>query len=164
MQNQPVPTLEVSVDATELERVYTEVGPSLQRAVLLYSGDADVASESVAEAFAQALRRGEAVRDPAAWVWRAAFRIAAGELQRRRRTPASDRVESSYEIPPSTLDLMGALDRLTPKQRAAVVLHHFSGYPAKDVARIIGSTQAAVFVHLSQGRRRLRELLEVDDD
>ena len=35
-----------------------------------------------AEAFAQALRRGTAIRDPRSWVWRAAYRIAAGEKQR----------------------------------------------------------------------------------
>lgn len=164
MQNQPILIGEASVDATELERVYTEVGPQLQRAILLYSGDPEVASDAVAEAFAQALRRGDAISDPAAWVWRAAFRIAAGELKRRRERPVVPQVDAGgYEVPPASIDLMRALARLTPKQRAAVVLHHLAGYPARDVARIIDSTQAAVFVHLSQGRRRLRELLEVDD-
>lgn len=164
MENRSVGTREVRVEASELEEVYTRVGPSLQRALLLYSGDADVANDAVAEAFAQVLRRGDAVRDPAAWVWRAAFRIAAGELQRRGRHGSDpDRAEQAYEIPPTSLDLMRALQRLTPKQRAAVVLHHLDGYSAREIARILGSTQAAVFVHLSQGRRRLRELLEEDD-
>ena len=34
---------------------------------------------------------------------------------------------------------MAALSRLPQKQRAAVVLHHSAGYPAKEVAAIIGS-------------------------
>jgi RNA polymerase sigma-70 factor (ECF subfamily) len=59
---------------------------------------------------------------------------------------------------------MEALRVLPRKQRAAVVLHHGAGYPVRDVARIIGSTPAAVRVHLSRGRRRLRELLGGDDD
>ena len=146
--------------------MYTEVGPALQRAVLLFAGDPDMASDAVAEAFAQLLRRGDEVRDPAAWVWRAAFRIAAGELHRRRRAPVplDDARHGTYEIPPGTVDLIRALSRLTPNQRAAVVLHHFGGYSGREVARMIGSTQAAVFVHLSQGRRRLRELLEARDE
>jgi DNA-directed RNA polymerase specialized sigma24 family protein len=44
-----------------------------------------------------------------------------------------------------------------------VVLHHGAGYPVREVAAIIGSTPAAVRVHLSRGRRRLRDLLGGDD-
>ena len=55
-----------------------------------------------------------------------------------------------------------ALAELSPMQRASVVLHYYAGYPASDVARITGSTPAAVWVHLSRGRRRMRRLLEAD--
>jgi hypothetical protein len=34
----------------------------------------------VSEAFAQALARGDGIRDPAAWVWRVAFLVAGAEL------------------------------------------------------------------------------------
>jgi len=43
------------------------------------------------------------------------------------------------------------------------VLHDYAGYPASEIASIIGSTAPAVFVHLSRARKRLRTLLEVDD-
>src|SRR5512132_2555280 len=69
----------------DLERLYREEGDRLWRAVLLYSGDGEVASDAVAEAFAQALRRGDAIHSQRAWVWRAVFRIAAGEMTRRRK-------------------------------------------------------------------------------
>src|SRR5437870_8933778 len=69
----------------EVERIYREDGGRLWRAVLVFAGDPEVASDAVAEAFAQVLRRGRAVRSPGAWVWRAAFRIAAGELKLRGR-------------------------------------------------------------------------------
>jgi len=126
--------------------------------VLAYSGDPEVASDAVAEAFAQALRRGDAIRDAEAWVWRAAFRIAAGELADRRRrasAPANERPSVSF-IPELADELIGALSRLSPKQRACVVLHHYAGYPVNEIASIVGSSVAAVKVHLSQGRKRLR--------
>lgn len=75
----------MAVDADQLDLVYEEHGARLWRAILLYSGDPDVASDAVAEAFAQVLRRGDAVDSPERWVWRSAFRIAAGELLRRVR-------------------------------------------------------------------------------
>jgi RNA polymerase sigma factor (sigma-70 family) len=145
----------------EIELLYREHRDRLWRAVLAFSGDRELAADAVAEAFAQVLRRGEAVRDPLRWVWRAAFRIAAGELVRRRRSgvQAFQGRERSYEMLEPASELLAALARLSPKQRAAVILHHYAGYRTREVAEIVGSTAAAVRVHLSTGRRRLRELL-----
>jgi RNA polymerase sigma-70 factor, ECF subfamily len=60
-------------------------------------------------------------------------------------------------------DLVIALGALSERQRVSVVLHDGAGYPSKEVAWIIGSTEAAVRVHLMRGRRRLQELLKDDD-
>lgn len=142
-----------------LEDVYREHGSRLWRAVLAFTGDPEVANDAVAEAFAQALRRGSAIHSPLAWIWRAAFRIAAGSL--KERTPNTGIVaEGRYEAAEPAAELLAALGRLSPKQRAAVVLHHYAGYPVQEVAAILGSTGPAVRVHLSRGRKRLRELLE----
>lgn len=145
-----------------LEELYRANGDRLWRALLGYTGDRDIASDSVAEAFAQALRRGVAIQDPLRWIWRAAFRIAAGELKTRRWT-VPGRTSVSDESPDRRLDLLAALSKLSPKQRGAVILHHYAGYPVKEVAAMLGSTSAAVRVHLLRGRKRLRELLEEHD-
>jgi len=151
-----------------VEELYREDGPRLWRAVLAFTGDREVTNDAVAEAFAQALRRGAAIRRPRPWIWRAAFRIAAGELAGRARF-SQDAIEELREMEDagSSLDpsgsLIAALRMLSPKQRGSLVLHHYAGYPVRDVARILGSTSAAVRVHLSRGRRRLRALLENED-
>ena len=46
-----------------LERLYREQGARMWHAVLAFAGDPEVASDAVAEAFAQALRRGDEIRD-----------------------------------------------------------------------------------------------------
>ena len=146
------------------ERLYREQGDRLWRAVLAFSGDREVASDAVSEAFAQVLRRGEAVRDPARWVWRAAFRIASGELADRRRRGGMAVEEGTYEMPSGDADvLMEKLQRLSPNQRASLVLHYYAGYPIRDIARIVGSTAPAIRVHLSRGRKRLRTMLSTED-
>jgi RNA polymerase sigma-70 factor (ECF subfamily) len=155
----------VRVDASphgELERLYRDQRDRMWRAVLAFSGDAEVASDAVAEAFTQALGRGAAIRSPERWIWRTVFRIAAGELKERRRHGANHS-EEAYEMDELARDLVGALARLPRKQRAAVVLHHAAGYPAKEIARMIGSTTAGVHVLLSRARKRLRGLLDTDD-
>jgi RNA polymerase sigma-70 factor (ECF subfamily) len=146
-----------------VERLYREQGHRLWGALFAFAGDREVASDAVAEAFAQLLRRGQEVRWPERWVWRAGFRIAAGELKERRRMVAV-LMDQAYEMPEPVGELLEALGRISPMQRASVLLHHGYGYPVGDVARILDSTTPAVKVHLSVGRRRLRVLLEEAED
>lgn len=148
--------------ATELERVYREHGARLWRALLAFTGDRELASDALAEAFAQALGRGADIRLPLRWVWRSAFRIARGELKARGRQPRSE-PERSYTPPDPDPEVVRALGRLPKGQRAAVVLHHVADYPVAEVARILGSNPAAVRMQLTRGRRRLRELLGGSD-
>jgi RNA polymerase sigma-70 factor, ECF subfamily len=148
--------------STEIEKVYREHGDRIWRALLLSTADREVASDAVAEAFAQALGRGEAIRSPERWIWKAAFRIAAGEMKRRRQTIDS-REDRGYELEPDTAALLAALPRLSPKQRASIVLHFHAGYSLKEVAEIIGSTGPAVAVHIHRGRKRLQAILGDDD-
>lgn len=148
---------------TGLELVYREQGPRLYRALLLYSGDAEVASDAVAEAFAQALRRGDAIRSQERWIWKTAYRVAAGELDRRRSASAEE-PEATYEIPETPLLLSVAMRELSPMQRASVALHDFAGYTLREVAAITGSTASAVSVHLVRAHRKLRRHLEEDPD
>ena len=58
-------------------------------------------------------------------------------------------------------ELLAALDRLAPKQRAAVVHHHVGGLPYAQVAELIGSSEAAARRSAADGIARLRELREL---
>ena len=153
----------MSLESDRFEALYVEHADRLWRALVAYSGDPDVASDAVAEAFTQCLARGAAVRAPGQWIWRAAFRIAAGQLKERRMYAATV-PENLSETESDTDRLVEALAKLPPRQRAAVILHYYVGYRAREIAVITGSTAATVRVHLNQGRRRLRRLLEALND
>ena len=151
------------VDA--VERTYRTQAGRLWRALVLFSGDRELASDAVSEAFAQAIARGSSIHDLDRWVWRAAFKIARGDLKRRARQSAEllEPSELPTEVPIETVDLVRALATLSSKQRASVVLHHYAGYSTRETARIIGSTAGAVGMHLDRGRKRLRKLLGEED-
>jgi RNA polymerase sigma-70 factor (ECF subfamily) len=154
----------VATESGAIEAVYRAQGERLWRAVFAYAGDRAVADDAVAEAFAQALKRGSAVRKPERWVWRVAFRVAAGELKERRRFTVPLAEQTATDPRDLSGALLLALRRLTDKQRASLILHHYAGYRAHEIAPMIGSTTAAVRVHMSRGRKRLRELLSEGDD
>lgn len=155
-------TVEPQVD--RVRAAYEAVHGPLWRAILAYSASADVADDAVAEAFAQLLRRGDGVDDPAAWAWRSAFRIAAGELKRRNGAPLSGDVpDVGVTLPEPAIDLIAALQHLTEQQRACVVLCDLADHDAPTAARLLGTTAATVRVQRMRARRRLRALLEDHD-
>ncbi|HEV8420216.1 MAG TPA: sigma-70 family RNA polymerase sigma factor, partial [Actinomycetota bacterium] len=125
-------------------------------------GDREIASDAVSEAFAQALRAWRGIRSPENWVWRVAFRIAAGEMKERRRFANVE--EASYQLDERVQAVVSALARLSQRQRMAVVLHYYAGFTAGEIASMTGSASATVAVHLHRARRKLRELLEDDDE
>ena len=149
----------VSEPREGVEAVYRADAARLWRAVYAFAGDAEIANDAVAESFAQALHRGAAVRDPAAWIWRTAFRISAGALKARGASrpmaePSGEHLDR-YGDP----DLFAALGRLPEAQRAAVILFYYADLPIRDIAARLGSNSLAVRANLSRGRGRLRQLL-----
>jgi len=152
-----------SLGASRFEAVWRDQGSKLWRSLLEFTGDPDLASDALSEAFAQALARGDAIREPDRWIWRASFRIASGLLKDQR---ADDRLPEAVSIePPEPIaDLVVALRTLSPNQRAAAVLHYYADMPVSQVAQILGCAQTTVRIHLMQARRRMRPLLEVVED
>lgn len=146
-----------AVDRIEL--LYQNDSTRLWRSIFAFTGDRAMADDAVAETFAQLLRRGDEVRDQKAWIWRTAFRIAAGELSYRSRAVNELSVDVGYLPEEQGISLLTELDSLSGHQRAALVLHDYAGYTAREVAEIIGSTEAAVRVHVMRARRRMRRLL-----
>jgi RNA polymerase sigma-70 factor (ECF subfamily) len=156
---------ELTIQAHDFDALFRESGAGVFRTLYAYTGGRkDVAEEAMAEAFARALARSGAIRDPVAWVYRTAFRLANEELraERRRGAPPPD----AETPPPELTGLIDALRRLSPNQRAAIVLRHVLDLEVAEVARRMGVAAPTVRVHLHRGRKRLRELLgdeEVDD-
>jgi RNA polymerase sigma-70 factor (ECF subfamily) len=146
-----------------VEALYRADADRLWRAIYAYAADAEIASDAVAEAFAQVIHRGSAVRDPQAWTWRAAFRIAAGALKARRTADPVSTQPTDDSDRYADADLLDALRRLPDGQRAAVVLFYYADLPISQIAERLGSNGLAVRANLSRGRRRLRQLLGDDD-
>jgi RNA polymerase sigma-70 factor, ECF subfamily len=145
--------------AGEIEAVYRQDGDRLWRALYAFAGNEDVASDAVAEAFAQALRRGPAIRDVRAWVWRSAFQLARGDLKRQSSLSRAPMPDRAGDDPRPDEELLAALQGLTAQQRAVIVLHYYGDYPVREIARRTGINPLAVRAHLSRGRKHLRVLL-----
>ena len=143
----------------DIESLYRADADRLWRAIYAFAGDPEIASDSVAEAYAQLLRRGAAVRDPAAWVWRTAFQVSRGALKTRRRDEVLTSTPEESADTHVDQDLLTAVRQLPDGQRAAVILFYYADLPVREIAGRLGTNSLAVRANLSRGRRRLRDLL-----
>ena len=140
---------------SRVEAVYRAVHPRLWRALLAFTGDAELASDAEAEAFVQVLRRGEVVTDVEAWVWRSAFRIASGLLAARSRAIDLAIVEGS--TPSGSLaEFLGLLADLSPQQRACVALRYIGEYTSPEIGALLGTSAGTVRVQLNRAHAALR--------
>jgi RNA polymerase sigma-70 factor, ECF subfamily len=142
------------------EQLFRQAAPGLWRTIFAFAGGrAAVADDAVAEAFARALERFGQIREPVPWLYRTAFRIAVEDLRRKEpeARPEPRAAAAGLEA------LVPALRELSPAQRAAVVLHYEADLPVREVAERMGTSAAAVKVHLFRARRRLRELLSGEE-
>jgi RNA polymerase sigma-70 factor (ECF subfamily) len=64
------------------------------------------------------------------------------------------------------LDLLAAIQDLSPKQRAVVTLYYLEDWPAAEIAEVVDCSVSTVSVHLHRARIRLAEILgeEVESD
>ncbi len=153
-----------TVPAGDLDALFRAEGYGLFRTLVAFTGGrADIAEEATVEAFARAVAQQETLRDPLAWIYRVAFRIAIDEVRREGRHAAASDVAA--HLPPELHGVIDALKELSPNQRAAVVLRHVAGLDTDEVAERMGIARPTVRVHLFRARKRLRDLLgdeEVD--
>lgn len=109
----------------------------------------------------------EGLRNPAAWTTTVLTRVCLDELRKRRRR----REEPLYAdmLPAESVDaderylrredvsraLMVVLDRLTPAQRVAYVLHDLFDVPFREVAAALHTSVESAEKHASRARGRL---------
>lgn len=146
-----------------VRRVYETDHPRLWRSLFAYTGSRSIADDAAAEAFAQVLRRGDEVGDVAAWVWRSAYAIARGELQRRNRAFAgSESIELTAHDPDGLAGVMAQLQELSVEDRELLVLCHVAGWKPRELAPVLGVPVGAVRVRLHRATRRARELMTTE--
>jgi DNA-directed RNA polymerase specialized sigma24 family protein len=142
-----------------VEAAYRAMHPRLWRSLLAYTGDAELASDAEAEAFAQVLRRGDAVDDVAAWVWRSAFRIASGLLAARPSSTDPGLVDGSVPPAGSVAEFFALLAELSPQQRACVALRYVGEYTSPEIGEMLGTSAGTVRVQLHRAHAALRQTI-----
>ena len=148
------------------------IHPRLLGAMVLQTGDGELAADVTQEALARTCERWPSVRTmerPEGWVFRVAFNmVASGGRRRRSERAVRERLESGWveaRIDADPVDLFtvrAALDALAPRQRAVIVLRYFADLSVADTATVLDCAQGTVKSLTSSAMSHLRDRLELD--
>ena len=154
------------------DALFTREFPRVARTIHHVLGDRARAEEVTQDAFLELLRHWPKVAAydrPDLWVRRVAIRKAQRERHRAWRRVELERSVSpdgSVEPPTPAPEVLAAVRRLAPKQRAVVVLFYFEDRPMAEIAEILECSESTGWSQLHTARRRLASTLgeEVTDD
>lgn len=170
-----------------MERLLMKTQEIAYRFSLLVCGHADDADDAMQEALLKTYRHASQIKEPEAfrtWIYRTVKNACL--ISRRRRVGEPERLHSLDEVSVSAdgavqsmdvedpgrrpdqvmentrlrRDLHRALQTLQPEHRLIVFLREVEGLSTRDVAAIVGISEANVKTRLHRARLSLRQHLE----
>lgn len=158
----------------DIGRAIFDARPRVVAALAVRLRDLDLAEEAFAEASAAAVPawRAQAPRDPAAWLWRAAWRRAMDAKRRaavRRRltpddpepapTPEDEVIAAHDPIPDERLRLIFVCchPAIAPDARAALTLKVVCGLSTERLARAFLMAEPAMLQRITRAKRKIRD-------
>ena len=123
----------------------------------------DVVQEALLRAWRKRDQYDQSRGTPAAWL----LAITADQARRARRRQRSFALVGEMIVPGRSsddrVDVEAAVTRLPKRQKLAVDCFYYVGLSVAETAAVMGCSDGTVKSTLSDARKRLRLLLEVDD-
>jgi RNA polymerase sigma-70 factor (ECF subfamily) len=160
----------VSLAAGGDEAAFTQIVAAhhddMVRVSFVVCGDLDLADEAVAAAWLIAWRKLRDLREPGRirpWLVSIAANEARQVVRRRRRRGVMELAMADSAVPPgdpaaraADIDLINALSRLDPDDRALLALRYVAGFDASELARATGRSASGTRARLARLLGRLR--------
>jgi RNA polymerase sigma-70 factor (sigma-E family) len=155
-----------SGSATSFEAFVRATATSMQRTALLLCGDHHLAEDLTQACYAKVFaswRRVASANDPVAYTRRILVRtfLSHRRLRRSGERPVEVLPEagSVTEDASTRLDLLAALRRLAPDDRAVLVLRFWEDLSVSETAGLLGVSEAACRQRTSRALTRIRVLM-----
>lgn len=156
-------------DRVRFERIMAEHERLVLRTAFRLLGRVEDARDAAQEVFLRLFRhlgRVEKDRDPRPWLYRVTVNVCHDlrrrggqeDLDENRAVPSPD-PETAAGAAEQMRHVEAALRRLPEKERAAIVLRDIEGLTTREVAEILGSSEATVRSQIASARLKLRAIV-----
>ena len=157
----------IQIDRAEAERLVNTYSDLILRLSYTYLKSTHDAEDICQNVFLKLLTSGQTFDSPAhekAWIIRTAANACKDVLRsaHRRRTVGLEAAAAAAAPPAPDSTVLDAVMALPEKYREAVYLHYYEDYSVREIASLLGRSEAAVTAHLSRGRKSLRITLGGD--
>jgi len=161
----------VAGDEYAFARIVAAYHEDMRRVCSLVTRDDGLAEDAVQAAWAVVWKKLGSVRQPERlrpWLASIAVNQARDLLRKRKRRTEVELLASAQVvqagIDPSTgvdsLDLLNAMDRLDPEDRALIAMRYVVGFDATEISSVIGLSPSGTRARLSRILGRLRQELD----
>ncbi len=165
-------------DENAWRRIYDDTNHQLYNFLCYQTGDRDAARDLMQDTYVTALRRLDTYRGQGtllSWLravglrktldWRRRVSLRIRKLAAFARESTSLASTGAEETFPGLGDgFQAALDRLSPRQRAALLLRELEDQPFAAIAATLGCGEATARVHHHRACHNMRKLLEDGDN
>lgn len=157
-------------DEVAFGRIVAAYNDDMRRVCVVVCRDGSLAEEAVQMAWLTAWRKLGSLRDPARlrpWLVSVAANHARDLVRMRRRRSdleiGTDTASVPHGTDPATgidsLDMLAALERLDPDDRALLAMRYVAGFDARELSDAIGLSPAGTRTRLKRLTDRLRQEL-----
>ena len=173
MQTKPVSDAKELDPATQFKELYDQEYRSVYRSIRAVVMDGAAAEDLTQETFVRAYRaryRYTPTAPPGAWLRRIGINLAISHLRRQklarflpaRLYMAPDRRD--YDRAEARNVVTKAMEALSPKLRAAVVLHYYEGLTREEIAEVLGVPAGTVASRIAKAVAIMRKEMGSDQD
>lgn len=151
-------------ERAEVERLVHTYSDLILRLSYTYLKSTQDAEDICQNVFLKLLTSGKSFESPAhekAWIIRMTANACKDVLRSaaRRRTVGLELVADAAAPEAPHDEVLEAVMALPEKYREAIYLYYYEGYAVREIAEMLGRSEATINAHLSRGRGKLRDAL-----
>ena len=151
------------MEKEKLIELYDEFFPDVQRLAFSFLKNKEDSMDAAQDVFVKLMRSNIVLIPGKEKMW--LLKVTANEcrdmLRRSRPTEELPEDMASQETDREVWELLSGLK---PEDRAVIQLYYFDGYSVKEIGQILGITASGVSMRLSRARKKLRTILEDEDE
>ncbi len=151
------------MEKEKLIELYDEFFPDVQRLAFSFLKNKEDSMDAAQDVFVKLMRSNIVLIPGKEKMW--LLKVTANEcrdmLRRSRPTEELPEDMASQETDREVWELLSGLK---PEDRAVIQLYYFDGYSVKEIGQILGITASGASMRLSRARKRLRTILEDEDE
>ena len=151
--------------APEADDLIRAVWPRAYRIAASIVNDASLAEDAAQEACAilfKSIRRLRSVEAFGVWFYRIVVRQAVAIMRWNSSIAISGGASSAWDANCAVLriDVLHALNTLTPAQRVAIALYYYAEMNSREIAEMLGIPDSSVRFHMMRAKRALEKALK----